>query len=229
MGFALPSKLVQSIFEQLKETGRVSFGQIGIRTQNVTSMIAEGLRLAQESGVLVSDVSEGSPAEKSGIKVQDLILAIDGQPLATVPQFTMSFYGRRVGQRMRLDLLRGSDHLTVTVTVADRTPDMGKPPDSTTLDRGLIKKLGVVCAPLKDFPSARTLRSASGLIVLANLEADDVDTQLRSGDVIRSVNGRAVTSVAELRSQIDALSPGASAVLQIEHHNVLQYLPLEID
>jgi serine protease Do len=123
LGFALPSKLVRSVLEELKTNGHVTYGDIGFKVQNVTPILARGLHLSQEWGMVVSDVSPGSPAERAGLEVQDLILAMDGQPLTTVPQFIASLYGRRVGSRVHLDLLRGSRHLALTVAVAERFPD----------------------------------------------------------------------------------------------------------
>ena len=233
LGFALPSKVVRSVFEELKTSGHVAYGDMGIKVQNVTPSLARGLHLSQDWGMIVSDVSPGSYAEKAGVKVQDLILAMDGQPLATVPQFIATLYGRRAGSHVHIDLVRGSRHLALTVSVAERErlPDAETLPDPTDLERGLVARLGVVCTPLDQHraPSRTLLRSSSGLVVIAKLSGTDVDAELRSGDVIRSLNGTAVTSVEGLRSALDKLSPGTSAVLQIERQHRFEYIPLEID
>ena len=181
--------------------------------------------------MVVSDVSPGSPAERAGLEVQDLLLAMDGQPLATVPQFIASLYGRRVGSRVHLELLRGSRHLALTVAVAERPPESEKLPDPAGLERGLIARLGVVCTPLDPRRSTQPsqLRSSFGVLVIARLSGTDIDAELRSGDVIRSLNGTAVTSVEGLRSTIDKLAPGTSAVLQIERQHRFEYIAIEID
>jgi serine protease Do len=231
LGFALPSKLVRSVLEELKTNGHVTYGDIGFKVQNVTPILARGLHLSQEWGMVVSDVSPGSTAERAGLEVQDLILAMDGQPLTTVPQFIASLYGRRVGSRVHLDLLRGSRHLALTVAVAERLPESETLPDPAGLERGLIARLGVVCTPLDQRRSTQPsqLRSSSGVLVIARLSGTDIDAELRSGDVIRSLNGTAVTSIEGLRSAIDKLAPGTSAVLQIERQHRFEYVPIEID
>jgi serine protease Do len=231
LGFAMPSKLVRSVFKELKTSGHVTYGETGVKVQNVTPTLARGLHISQEWGVIVSDVSPGSSAEKVGLEVQDLILAIDGQPLATVPQFITSLYGRRAGDHVRFELLRGSRHLALTVSVVERLPGSEKLPDPDGLERGLVARLGVVCTPLDQHPSSSGTerRSTSGVVVVAKLSGTGVDAELRSGDIIRSLNGTAVTSVESLRSQIDKLSPGSSAVLQIERQRQFEYMPLEID
>jgi serine protease Do len=231
LGFALPSKLVRSVFEELRTSGQVTYGDVGFKVQNVTPTLARGLHLTQEWGMIVADVSPGSSAEKAGLEVQDFILAIDGQPLASVPQFIASLYGRRAGSRVHLDLLRGSHHFALTVSVAERIPDVERLPDPASLERGLVEKLGVACVRLDPHPSGSQTqtRSNSGVIVVAKLSGADIDTELRPGDVIRSLNGTPVTSVEDLRSAMEKLGPGASAVLQIERQRRFEYIPLEID
>jgi serine protease Do len=231
LGFALPSKLVQSIFQELKNTGHVAYGDIGIKVQNVTPSLARGLQISQDWGIIVSDLLPGSSAENAGLQVQDLVLGLDGHPLNTVAQFTASFYGKRVGDHVQLELLRGSRHLTLRVPVVEHATDQEKPPDAAGLERGLVAKLGVLCVPVNQpAPSqAKPLRSTSGVIVVAKLAGTDIKTELMSGDVIRSVNGAAVTSAEDLRSMMDHFAPGDSAVLQIERRHQFQYLPIDVD
>jgi len=228
LGFALPSKLVQSIFQDLKNTGHVAYGGIGVTVQNVTPTLARGLRISQDWGTIVSDVAPGSSAENAGVHVQDLILTLDGHPIASVPQFMASFYGKRGGNHVQLELIRGPQHLSLRVPVVEY-PE--KPPDAAAVERGILVKLGVVCAPFEhqDSSLVTRLRSTSGVMVVAKLAGNDVKTDLMSGDVIRSVNGTAVTSVEALRSMMDKLSPGDSAVLQIERRQQFQYVPFDID
>lgn len=228
LGFALPSKLVQSIFQDLKNNGRVAYGSIGVKVQNITPSLARGLRISQDWGTIVSDVIPGSSAESAGVQVQDLILTLDGHPVGTGQQFLTSFYGKRAGDHVQLELLRGPRHLSLTVPVVEHPQ---KASDSTSLERGILVRLGVVCAPLnqRGYSLATRIRSTSGALVIAKLAGTDVKTDLVSGDVIRSVNGKTVTSVEALRSLMETLSSGDTAVLQIERQNQFQYVPIEID
>lgn len=102
--------------------------------------------------------------------------------------------------------------------------------DAAGLVRGLVAKLGVLCVPVnQQAPSAKPFRSTSGLIVVAKRAGTDIKTELMSGDVIRSVNGTAVTSVEVLRSMMDDFALGDSAVLQIERRRQFQYVPIDVD
>ena len=229
LGFALPSNLVRSIISELKNSGHVSYGELGLRIQQVTITLARGLHLAQEWGVIVSDVVPGSSADKGGIKVQDVVVASNGQRTTSVPLFAMSLYGRRPGDLMNLEILRGTHRLQVSVRLGDRPNDSDSPPDAATVQSGLVPKLGVVCTPLSQSSlGAVGVRSTSGLVVIAKLMGPDT-TELTPGDVIRSINDVAVSNVEALRSELGKLRSGSSAVLQIERQRHFQYLSLEIE
>jgi len=228
LGFALPSKVVRSVFEELKTNGHVTYGGIGAKVQNVTPTLAQGLHLAQEWGVIVSDITGGSSAEKAGMHVGDVIVAADGQRITTVPQFALSLYGKRIGDHLQLEVLRASQSLMTTVTVDQRLADPEALPDSTGLENGFIPRLGIVGAPLSQHLSS-TARSTAGVVVTAKLGADDADDDLLPGDIIRAINQTMVTSVEGLRSAVDKLDSGMSAVLQVERKGELEYVALELD
>ena len=229
LGFALPSKFVYSVFQELKSKGRVEYGEIGIKVQNVTPALASGLGLDRDWGVIVSDVSPGSPAEKAGVKVQDILVAMDAIPLTGSAQFTGASYNKRVGDRVQFELLRGSRRLAIEVAVTHYENHSSKAPETAEIERGLIVRLDVVCAPLDQAGghAPPLLRSSTGVIVVAKLANEDGNSELKSGDVIRSVNGTAVTSVEDLRSALDKLPSGAPAVLQIERQRQFKYISSE--
>ena len=230
LGFALPSNLVRSAYSELKTSGHVNYGGMGIKVQNMTPTLALGLHIPREVGVIVADVSPASSAEKAGLQIQDLITAIDGRPVANAPQFIASLYGKRVGNRVQLDVLRGSKTLLLTVPVAERTPEAQKVPDPPSVERGLIAKLGLVCVPVAQRPAGSgSLRSTSGVVVIAKLEGAEISTSLTPGDVIRSVNGKAIATVEDFRSEIEKLGVGATAVLQIERARQFGYMSLDMD
>src|SRR5215211_5524691 len=79
IGFAAPSNIVRNVFQQIRKTGRVRRGEIGVTTQTITSTLAEALQLATAGGVIVADVDGGGPAEKAGLQTGDVILTLDGK------------------------------------------------------------------------------------------------------------------------------------------------------
>ena len=96
LGFAIPSGVVRRIYQQLRKQGHVHREEIGASVQTITPTLAAGLGLPQDYGVIVSDVAPGGPAEGAGLKVQDIILTLDGKPVMNVPQFDAAFQLRRI-------------------------------------------------------------------------------------------------------------------------------------
>jgi serine protease Do len=113
LGFAAPSNIVRTVVEQLRKIGRVRRGDIGIRAQTVTPLLASGLRLARETGVLLADVIPGSPAARAGLAIGDVVLALDGKPMENGRQLQVGLYRHFVGDVVSLDVLRDERVLTV--------------------------------------------------------------------------------------------------------------------
>jgi serine protease Do len=104
LGFALPSRLVYRIYQQIKTDGRVHHGDLGVRVQAITPVLAEGLHLSRDRGLIVADVVADGPADKAGLKVQDEISALDDNPVDVLPQFATYLFDKRAGDSVKLDV-----------------------------------------------------------------------------------------------------------------------------
>jgi serine protease Do len=231
LGFALPTRLVYLIYQQLRAKGHVEVGDIGVRVQEITSTMALGLRLSERSGLIIADIIPDGPAEVAGLQVQDTILSLDGSPVTSLPQFAMCFYAKHSGDRVKLELLRGSRRFTADVSVRERAEELDEVLEKPDLQENVVSTLGIVAATLNDH--ARTvsaaLRSRSGVMVLSELAHNDIRTGLRVDDLIRAVNGSNVQTVENLRSLLQQLKSGDPVVLQIERRGKLKYLSFELD
>ena len=122
VGFAAPSNLIQSAYEQIRKHGVVRRGQIGTKVQTITPMLAAALQLTQVWGVIVADVTPGSAAEAAGLEIGDVLLTLNGKTLENARQFDVNLYGK-ADQTIALEILRGSDKLSKQVAVLERPPD----------------------------------------------------------------------------------------------------------
>jgi serine protease Do len=120
IGFAVPSNIVRTVYEQLNEFGRVRRGEVGALAQTITREMAHGQGLPQPWGVLLSDVYPRGPAAGMGLAVGDVVLTLDGKPMENARQFQVDLYPRRVGE---LVVLRDGTRLTFTVAPVDRPGD----------------------------------------------------------------------------------------------------------
>jgi len=97
IGFAAPSHIVRAVYEQLRKSGRVRRGVIGVRAQTITPSLAAGLGLVFDRGIVLSDVTPAGPAEAAGLRPGDIVLALDGKPMENARQFDVNLYRRAPG------------------------------------------------------------------------------------------------------------------------------------
>lgn len=233
IGFAVPSNIVRNVFQQIKLTGRVERGEIGVHSQTLTPVLAEGLALPRDWGVVLGDVFPGSPAEQAGLRVGDVILTLDGKVMENGRQFDVNLYGRAPGDVVTLEVLRAADTLTVRVWVVGRPGDLDAYLSrKVTPEENLVPKLGVLAVDLDDGVRAflPPLRGRAGAVVVARAtDASSREGGLLRGDAIYSINGKPVAGVEQLRAAVASLGIGEPVVLQVERRGRLMYLGFEFE
>jgi serine protease Do len=233
LGFAIPSNAIRDVYHQLRKQGRVSRGEIGIYVQDITFVMAKGLSLARDHGVIVADILPDGPAEHAGLKRRDIILALDGQRIASAGQLENHIYRRPAGDKLELQVLRGQTELMEIVPVVRERQDK-----SNLLahlvhpERNLIARLGILCIEIDKELAALIpdLRREYGLIVAgktAGGQSQSID--LQAGDIIDAVNNSPVALLDSFRSTLSQMQPGDPVVLQIERDGRFQYLAFELD
>jgi serine protease Do len=227
IGFAAPSNIVRNVFEQIKKTGRVHRGEIGVRAQTITPALATGLGLRQDWGVVLSDVRPGGPAAQAGLRISDVVLSLDGKVMENARQFDVNLYSRAPGARVNVGVLRGQERTTFAVTVAERAGDPERFADRVSQERNAVERLGILGLDLDESLAALvpSLRARAGVIVAS------VDQRgaagLESGDVIYTANQESVTSVERLRAALAQVGAAAPLVLQVERDGELRYVVVE--
>jgi len=233
LGFAIPSALVQMAYSKLRRFGHLHRGDLGILLQTITPTLASGLGLSQDWGAMISDVSPDSPAAQAGLRMQDIVVSLDGLPIDGVPRLAFQLFTRSAGDVVRLKVLRGSEWYTADVTMTERPHDLDRLSDLVDPDKSLIEKLGVLAIDVSSANEslASGLRVPVGVMVAGHTRSDidSADAGLMTADTIHAVNGIPVASVDRLRAQLDALKPHAPVVLQIERNGQFVFLAFELD
>jgi serine protease Do len=232
IGFAAPSNIVRNVFTQIRASGRVRRGDIGVSTQTVTSLLADALGLPGDSGVVVADVLDGGPAARAGLQPGDVLMSLDGKRMENGRQFRINLYTRAVGQQVTLGILRGERQLTLRVPIVERQSDAGRLTELVTPENA-IKALGVIGLELSPRIAALLppLRRQSAVIVAA-VSSDSPYSQqgrLQPGDAIYALNGQPIAGIADLKTAVAGLKPGSAAVLQIERESRLMFLAFRAD
>jgi serine protease Do len=231
LGFAIPAPLVSMLYPQLVKFGHIHQPQIGISLQTITPELAEGLGLARDFGIVVSDVTPGGPADQAGVKVQDIIASVDDSPVASLPVFMHQLYMHKAGDHMKLDVIRGTQHVQIDAVVAEHPHNVDKLADFANASDNMIKRLGILGIGLTaDIAQMLPqLRIEAGVVVAARTAGASSEIPLATGDVIHSLNGHAVGSVADLRAALNAVKPGGAIALQIERDSQLTYIAFQLD
>lgn len=232
LGFAIPAAIVSFDYQSLRKRGRVERVAIGLRTQNITPTLAAGLDLSRSWGAIISDVGAGGAAEAAGLKLNDIILAIDGRPVLGLPDVVMALYVHPLDQVLKMDVLRGETPMSFYVPVKVYHENIDDLADIPGLQKSLVRKLNIFVTDLDGdvglVVDAR--RSESGVVVVAQLSVSNaLDTGLEAGDIIRAVDRTAVQSTSQFETLVRDLRPGDPVVLQVERKGKLQYLAFELE
>jgi len=231
LGFAIPSAIVAYAYPQLRKYGHLHRGETGIGVQAITGELAAGLKLSTDSGVIISDVVPGSPADSAGVKVQDIIKSVDGYPVDNLPAIGTRLFMRSGGDQIKLAVLRGSTKLTFAVPVVELPNDLDSLAAVLQAKQSRVSQLGVVVVDIDRAVAdkVQNLRIDSGILVAAQAIDSNVNVALQAGDVIHTINGAPVKTSDELRSALNGTSPNSPVVLQIERSGKLMFVAFKLD
>jgi len=232
LGFAIPARIVDFVYQSLRKHGHVHRVEIGAVAQEITPTLAEGLQLAQHWGVIFADVKPDGPAAAAGLQIQDIVLTADDRRIETLPQLSSALYLHRLDQVLKLEILRGNQKKTLYIPAIEHRDQMDQLFDAADPEKNLVSRLGILAidftADLRN--QMGSLRIASGVIVLGRA-ADLIlpDTGLQTGDVIHALNTTPVFDMATLRAAVLSLKTGDPVVIQVERSDGLTYLSFEME
>ncbi|MDA8434222.1 MAG: DegQ family serine endoprotease [Nitrospiraceae bacterium] len=195
IGFAIPSNMVRTIMGSLLKSGKVIRGWLGVSVQRITSDLAKQFDLKDESGVLVSDVSENGPAGKAGLMRGDVILEYDGKKTDDPSQFRNMIANTLPGESHHLTVMRNNRVLTLNVAIGElpqETQEVGGEEDKNVLKGVEVQEITPELAARLDLPEQVT-----GVMVSDINEDSPAYGVLASGDVIQEINRSRITGVKD--------------------------------
>lgn len=232
IGFAIPSNMARDVLDQLVKHGKVSRGHLGIVVQSVTEDIADSLKLSSARGVIVSQIQEGSAAERAGIQRGDVIVALNGNAVSEPNIFRNDIAGTPPGRTVTLRISRGGNEQELRATLGEFAPT--ERPVRTDQDDSSEPKtndgsLGLAVQPITP-ALAQQLgvdRETQGLVVTAiDPSGPAADAGIQPGDVIEQVNQQPVRTVAELRDAVQR-SGDTPMLLLVNHRGTTIFVTMK--
>ena len=211
MSFAIPIDVAMKVKDELVAHGKVTRGRIGVAVQDMTPQLAASFGLDEARGALVSRVDADGPAAKGGLKAGDVIVGYDGKPIESSTELPALVAQTKPGSSVNVRVVRDGAEKQRQLTIAEMPSKATQVADASGATQG---KLGVAVRPGEE-----------GMVV-ERAQGPAAKAGVRPGDVIVGVNGKAVKSIDELKSAIDAA--GKQVALLVQRGQARIFVPVEI-
>jgi serine protease Do len=215
IGFAIPINMAKDIIAQLKSKGEVTRGWMGVGIQDLTPELAEYYKVKDETGVLVTQVFEGDPADKAGIKTNDIITAVNGEPVTDSRELSRRIAALGVGQKAEITIVRDGREKTVTIETAKRQDEQTLASKETESD----DKLGLSLQSLEPEMAARLGydETEKGVLVTGVESGSKADKAgVQQGDLIKEINRKPVAGIEDFRKQLSKVKKGDPIMLLLK-------------
>ncbi|WGS01033.1 Do family serine endopeptidase [Bradyrhizobium sp. ISRA443] len=223
LGFAVPSKTVAGVVDQLEKYGELRRGWLGVRIQQVTDEIADSLNIKPARGALVAGVDDKGPAKPAGIEPGDVVVKFDGKDVKDPKDLSRIVADTTVGKEVDVVIIRKGNEETRKVTLGrledtDKVQQVNAKPKDDTAEKPVTQKaLGLDLAALsKDLRSKYKIKDSVKGVIITGVDgaSDAADKRLSAGDVIVEVAQEAVSSAADIKSRVEKLKKdGKKSVL----------------
>ena len=235
LSFAIPIDVANDIAGQLKATGKITRGRIGVVIQPVTKELGESFGLPKPAGALVSSVEKGSPAEKAGIEAGDVILKFDGKAVASSEDLPRLVGSTKPGTKSVIQLMRNKATREVNVVIgempdesrnAQRQKKPGQPGAKPPAES--VSRLGMTLSE----PTAQQreqLNITGGVLVEDITPGAAARAGIRRGDIILAVNNQDVKSLEQFGQMMGTFDKGRIVALLVRRGTNALYIPLRIE
>lgn len=206
IGFAIPVNMAKFVLPELKEGKKVSRGYLGVNAQMITLELAKSFGLEDENGALVSEVFNGSPAEKGGLKTGDIIIEFNGKMVLNVSELPRLVAGTEVGKSVHIKLLRDGIELDKMVTLAKLKDEKADSSQSKT-----SQNMGISVQDMtKEYAESFNIPQGKGVVVTYVESGSTPESAgLMQNDIIREINGTSISTVSDYEKETAKITKGS--------------------
>ena len=225
IGFAIPSNMAQNVVNQLKATGKVTRGWLGVGIQPLTEDLSQNFGSQEGKGVLVNEIFEGDPADQAGIRPGDIITMISGKKINTPRTLARIIGSVAPGEEIKIEILRDNKKRVVTALLVERKSVAVPASISPSKERILGFKGQEINEKLaKKFK----IDGESGIVVTeVTPDSPAGNSGLKIGDVIREINRKEVTQIEDLNKILDGYKGEENILFRVNRGNRGLFLVLK--
>src|SRR3989338_7062292 len=231
LSFAIPIDVATQVTEQLRTTGKVTRGRIGVSIQELTRELAESFGLSKPAGALISNVEKNGPADKAGIEASDVILKFDGKPVSSSIDLPRMVAATKPGSKVAVELWRKGGPRQITVEIAEMPEDgkLARAAKKLADDlAGTISRLGIAVSELSK-EQLEELQISSGLLVEEVKGSAARAAGLQHGDVLLAIGSIPIRSLGQFNEILKQVGKGRNVALLVRRDDAASYVAIRLD
>lgn len=231
LSFAIPINVATEIADQLKESGKVSRGRIGVVIQEMTTELAESFDLPNANGALIVSIQKDGPADKAGIEIGDVILNFDGVDVTSSSDLPRMVGNTKPGSKVLMKVLRGGEVKTISIIVEEIPSDEETGSASVKQDKPIVdsaNRIGLILSELTA-NKMQEMDISNGLLVEDAKPGIASRAGIRAGDVILGFNNKDVKNVKQFNSQLNKVQAGRNIALLIMRGDVTSFVTMKLE
>ena len=231
LSFAIPIDVATQVTDQLRASGKVTRGRIGVMIQELTSELAESFGLSKPAGALISHVEKDGPADKAGIEASDVILRFDGKTVGSSGDLPRIVAATKPGSKVVIELWRKGTIRRITVEVAEM-PEEGKLARSAKKLADdvaeMVSRLGIAVIELTR-EQLQEMQIQGGLLVEEVKGSSARTAGLQQGDVLLAIGNMPIRSLKQFNEILKQVPNGRNVALLVRRGNAATYVAIRLD
>lgn len=233
IGFAIPASIANPVIMELKDKGKIVRGWLGVMVQPVDDNIAKAMGLDSPKGALVTSIVEGSPANKAGFKIGDIILKFNDMPIDTTNKLPKIVGETPINTSVEIEIFRDGENKKISAVVAKPDKDDPFAKDQDKVNKSEKTVLGVTVSNITD-EGRRAFQIDSSIkgVVITDIEKSSIlaFTGIRAGDVVISINQKQINSIDDFEKAFDDIKRKGkgSAALLVSRRGINQFVGIEL-